>query len=748
MSSTSFYAEQMSVDQFATSAALRYSTYVIGSRTVPHVGDGLKTVHRRILFSMYELGLRPDAMFKKSARTVGDALGKYHPHGDSACYEAMVLMAQPFSMRVPMISAQGNWGSIADPKSFAAMRYTESKMTPYSFLMMSEIKQDTVDWVANYDDSMKEPAVLPARLPNILINGASGIAWGFALYIPSHNPAEIIAACKQVLSEPSVSDDDILGHIAGPDFSRGGHIANSADEIREIYKTGRGKLRNRGTYHVDGDSLIITSIPEDASLDRIVQQISSEVEASKLPVIGINEEIDGVTLKLTLTLRNKAVDADALMSHFFATTDLEKTVNVMPYAISEDLSLKRYTIPELVRDWCIFRENTVRKRLQHRLTQIEKRLHLLFGYRCVFDALDLAITLIRHDDDPKSALMTQLQLSETQAQAVLELQLRHLAKLELNNIIKEIDSLEKEQSQIKSLLSSEKRLKSRVLKELEEDAKPYLQPRLTTVGARAPAKRFEAPDLLNQQGPVTVIVSKSWWVRAQKGHQVDAQTLAFKTGDSLRTQIKTTSDNSLLLMDSSGRFYSVFASDCPSGRGVGEPIHAGNRLSIDDPSALLAIFPHQPQGRVLLTTAGGLGFLTSSEGLITRNKKGKEVLRLTAGDAANPPVMLKDEPYVAILSRLGKVLIVRTAEINESSKSQGVCLIKIRNDDFASGKDALVQALPLHANSVLTIHFQKNKPTQLTPAKWQTLIGARARVGTSFQSPIAISVSTNGQEVN
>lgn len=527
--------ERRSLADFTEQAYLNYSMYVIMDRALPHIGDGLKPVQRRIVYAMSELGLDADAKHKKSARTVGDVLGKYHPHGDSACYEAMVLMAQPFSYRYTLVDGQGNWGAPDDPKSFAAMRYTEARLSRYSELLLDELGQGTVDWVPNFDGTMNEPATLPARLPNLLLNGTTGIAVGMATDVPPHNLREVAAACVRLLDEPGATVEQLTEHVPGPDFPTEAEIITPKADLLKIYQTGRGSVRMRAVYRVEDGDIVVTALPHQVSGAKVLEQIAAQMQAKKLPMVAdLRDESDHENpCRIVIIPRSNRVDAEELMTHLFATTDLESSYRVNTNVIGLDGKPQVKDLRTLLTEWLQYRVGTVRRRLQFRLDKVEKRLHLLEGLLIAFLNLDEVIRIIRSEDHPKPVLMERFGLTDLQADYILDTRLRQLARLEEMKIRGEQDELAKEREKLLALLGSEAKLKKLVRKEILEDAEKYGDARRSPLVERAEAKALSETELMPTE-PVTVVLSEKGWVRCAKGHDIDATGLSYKAGDGFK----------------------------------------------------------------------------------------------------------------------------------------------------------------------------------------------------------------------
>jgi topoisomerase-4 subunit A len=665
--------EKQPLRNFTERAYLEYSMYVILDRALPHVGDGLKPVQRRIVYAMSELGLAATSKHKKSARTVGDVIGKFHPHGDSACYEALVLMAQPFSYRYPLVDGQGNFGSPDDPKSFAAMRYTESKLTRYAEVLLSELGQGTVDWTPNFDGSLEEPALLPARLPNLLLNGATGIAVGMATDIPPHNLREVAAACVRLLEDPKATTKQLCEHVLGPDFPTGAEIITPRDELLKLYETGNGTFRARARYEVEDGEIVVTELPYQVSGSKVLEQIAAQMRAKKLPMIeDLRDESDHEhPTRLVITPRSNRVDVDQVMAHLFATTDLERTYRVNLNVIARDGRPRVMGLRTLLEEWLSFRVDTVTRRLQFRLEKVNARLHILDGLLVAYLNLDEVIRIVRTEDDPKAALIARFQLSEAQAEAILETKLRHLARLEEMKIRGEQADLAKEREQLEKLLGSKAKLKKLVRDEILADAEKYGDARRSKLveGATA-AQAIDATELVASE-PVTVVLSKSGWVRQAKGHEIDPRSLSYKTGDEYRVCARGRSTQQAVFLDSTGRAYSLLAHTLPSARGQGEPL--SGRLDPPDGATFPGVLIGEPDDRWVLASSAGYGFVAKLEDLYSRNRAGKAVLNVPDGYVALAPsaVPAGDDVLIAALNSEGRLLTFPIADLPELPRGKG-----------------------------------------------------------------------------
>ncbi|MBU0988018.1 MAG: DNA topoisomerase IV subunit A [Proteobacteria bacterium] len=721
--------ERLPLEVFSERAYLQYSMYVILDRALPHIGDGLKPVQRRIVYAMSELGLKLGSKYKKSARTVGDVLGKFHPHGDSACYEAMVLMAQPFSYRYPLIDGQGNWGSPDDPKSFAAMRYTESRLSAYAEMLLTELGLGTVDWVPNFDGTLDEPSLLPARLPNILLNGTTGIAVGMATDIPPHNLNEVANACMELLDNPQADVADLCKHIQGPDFPTRAEIITPHNEIVEMYRTGNGRLRIRAVFEPENGEVVITALPYQVSGARVLEQIAAQMHAKKLPmVIDLRDESDHEDpTRLVIVLRSNRVDVDALMAHLFATTDLERTVRVNMNVIGLNGSPQVKGLTALLQEWLIYRKNTVRRRLQHRLDKIESRLHVLEGLRIAFLNIDEVIKIIRSHDHPKPVLIERFGISGEQADAILDLKLRHLAKLEEIKIKTEIDDLARERDELKKILGSNARLITLIRKELAADAKKYGDQRRSPLVERENSQALRQTDIAPVE-PVTVILSSNGWVRAAKGHDVDSAGLNYKLGDQLKAAVRGRSNQLAVFLDSTGRSYAIPARDLPSARGQGEPLTG--RLHPPADAAFVSLLMGEPNQMFLFASDAGYGFIGKLADLYTKNRNGKAFLTLPAGSQPLEPVLLVDidTDLLVAISNEGRMLVFPVKRLPILARGKGNKIIQIPLDRVFLRKEFMLKLTVWPVDSHLTIYAGKRHLT-LKPGNIEQFAGERGRRG-------------------
>ncbi|HRO28397.1 MAG TPA: DNA topoisomerase IV subunit A [Luteimonas sp.] len=687
--------EQIPLREYAERAYLDYSMYVVLDRALPFIGDGLKPVQRRIVYAMSELGLSAAAKPKKSARTVGDVIGKFHPHGDSACYEAMVLMAQPFSYRYPLIDGQGNFGSADDPKSFAAMRYTESKLTPIAEVLLGELGQGTVDWTPNFDGTLDEPSWLPARLPHLLLNGTTGIAVGMATDVPPHNLGEIVSACVRLLDDPDASVRDLCEHVRGPDYPTTAEIITPAADLLAMYETGIGSVRARATFAKEGANIIITALPHQVSPSKVIEQIAAQMRAKKLPWLeDIRDESDHANpVRIALIPRSNRVDAEQLMGHLFATTDLEKSFRVNLNVIGLDGRPQVKNLRAILSEWLVFRGETVTRRLNHRLQKVERRLHLLEGLLVAFLNLDEVIRIIRTEDEPKAALIARFELSDEQAEYILETKLKQLARLEEMKIRGEQDELDAERDRLIATLASKAKLKKLIKDELLADAKKYGDARRSPLVARDAAQALDETDLVASE-PVTVVLSEKGWARAAKGHDVDAATLSYREGDGLLAAVKGRTTQQVAFLDSSGRSYSTLAHSLLSARGSGEPLTG--RFSPATGASFMALASGGNDDRFVLASSHGYGFVTRFENLTGRNKAGKAMLSLSEGAKVLQPAAVdsvESDRLVAVTSA-GHLLAFPVAELPELDKGKGNKLIEIPKAKRGTERVVAVAVVP------------------------------------------------------
>ena len=672
--------ENRSVAEFTEQAYLKYAMYVIMDRALPHISDGLKPVQRRIVYAMSELGLKNSGKPKKSARTVGDVLGKYHPHGDSACYEAMVLMAQPFSYRYPFIEGQGNWGSPDDPKSFAAMRYTEAKLSLYSEVLLSELGQGTCDWQDNFDGSMKEPVSLPARVPNILLNGTTGIAVGMATDIPPHNLREVIKGTIALIRNPNLSDQKVAEYIPAPDLPTKAEIITSAEDLLKIQSTGRGSYRMRAVYSIERNEIVITELPYQVSGSKIITQIADQMQAKKLPLVSdIRDESDHKNpTRLVIVLRSNRIDAEGVMSHLFATTDLESSYRVNMNMIGADARPQVKSIRQILLEWIEIRKNTVTRRLQYHLNKIEKRLHILAGLLIAYLDLDKVIQIIREEDHPKAELMAHFALDEIQAEAILELKLRHLAKLEEMQIRREQEELEARALIIREQLANPESLKNLIISELKEDAKRFGDDRRSPLVQRAEAQAINEQDMLPAD-PVTVVLSEAGWIRAAKGHEIDTANLNFRAGDQYLSHAQGKSNQRVYVLDETGRSYALAINTLPSARSLGEPL--SSKLAPANGVAFVQVLIAADEQELIAISSKGYGFKTFAKQLDTSAKAGKAFLTLSDTAKALPLQSIAEHTHLALLSTAGRLLLLDLAELPILNKGKGNKLIQLEGQE-------------------------------------------------------------------
>jgi len=700
--------EQLSLGEFAERAYLNYSMYVILDRALPFIGDGLKPVQRRIVYAMSELGLKSNSKYKKSARTVGDVLGKFHPHGDSACYEAMVLMAQPFSYRYPLIDGQGNWGSTDDPKSFAAMRYTESKLSPFTQTLLEELKLGTVDWIANFDGTLEEPKFLPAQIPNILLNGVTGIAVGMATDIPPHNLSEVIDATIHIIDNPKADVDELMQFIQAPDYPNEAEIITPREQIRDFYETGNGSVKQRAKFTKEDGNIVVSALPYQASGAKIQEQVAAQMLAKKLPMVtDIRDESDQENpVRLVIEPRSNRVDVYQLMSHLFATTDLEKSFRVNLNMIDLDGRPRVLTLNKILSQWVKYRLTTVTRRLQTRLDKVKERLHILDGLLIAYLNIDELIHILRHEDEPKPIMMQRFNLSDEQAEAILELKLRRLAKLEEYKIQTEQQELQKEAEQLELLLSSNSRLKTLVKKELRSVKEEFGDSRRSPIVEREAAQVISETDLMPSE-MITAVLSSQGWVRAAKGHEIDAQELNYKSGDSYLHSAKGRSNQMLIPIDSTGRTYAVPAHTLPSARGQGEPL--SSQLTPPAGSNFVALMLDDFSANYILASDSGYGLIVKLEDMITKNKKGKATLNVPKnGNAITPkPVLNIESDLIAVVTTSGYLLVYPALELPLLAKGKGVKLINIPSKLLKERDETIAAVIAIARDESLIVYSGK-----------------------------------------
>jgi topoisomerase-4 subunit A len=693
--------ERIPIRVYSEKAYLDYSMYVINDRALPHVADGLKPVQRRIIYAMSELSLGATAKPAKSARTIGDVLGKYHPHGDAACYEAMVLMAQAFSFRYPYVDGQGNWGAPDDPKSFAAMRYTEARLSAFADLLLSELGQGTVDFSPNFDGTLTEPDVLPARVPAVLLNGSTGIAVGMATDILPHNLREVASACIRLLSDAKTTTRALMEHVQGPDFPTEAEIVTPKEEILKAYEDGRGSIRARAVHHVEGDDIVVTALPHQVSPAKVLEQIAAQMQARKLPmVVDLRDESDHENpTRLVIVRRSNRVNVDRLMSHLYATTDLERTYRINFNVIALDGRPKVMGLKELLKEWLEFRKETVRRRLRYRLERIDRRLHLLDGLLVAYANLDEVIRIVREEDEPRRALMKKFKLSEEQANAILDLRLRQLARLEEERLEQEKQALSDEKADIEKTLKSARRLRSMIEKELTEDAETFGDARRSLMGEGEEAQAYGEDELVGTE-PVTIVLSQKGWVRAARGHDVDPHDLSFRSGDEYLASARGRTNGSAIFMDSTGRAYTVAAHTLPSARGQGEPL--SGRLSPPSGADFAGIVMGAADTPVLVASSAGYGFIARLEDLVSRSRTGKSVLTVPSGFTVVAPNAVKDVSanVLAAVTSAGRMLVFPVEELPRLSRGKGNKIVQLPKD----ASEHLLAAVPLGEDDLLVIH--------------------------------------------
>lgn len=720
--------ERLPIDRFTEEAYLNYSMYVIMDRALPHIGDGLKPVQRRIVYAMSELGLSAVSKHKKSARTVGDVLGKYHPHGDSACYEAMVLMAQPFSYRYPLIDGQGNWGAPDDPKSFAAMRYTEARLAKFSETLLSELGQGTVDWGVNFDGTLKEPKLLPSRLPHILLNGVTGIAVGMATDIPPHNVREVTNACVHLLDKPEASIADLMEFVRGPDYPTEAEIITPAQDIQKIYETGRGSIKMRAVWQKEHGDIVIEALPHQASGSRVLEQIAQQMQAKKLPMVAdLRDESDHENpTRIVIVPRSNRVDCEQVMNHLFATTDLEKNYRVNLNMLGLDGRPQVKPLNLMLNEWLRFRKATVTRRLRHRLDKVLDRLHVLEGLLVAFLNIDEVIHIIRTEDDPKATLMARFALTDRQAEAILELKLRHLAKLEEMKIRGEQGELDKERLTLEGLLSSERKLKNLMRKELLADAQKYGDERRSPLTERTEAKALSEKELMPSEA-ITVVLSDNGWGRCAKGHEIDPAALNYKAGDGYLASAKGRSNQVAVFIDSSGRAFSTDVHTLPSARSQGEPMT--RRFSLVAGERLEHVLMANEADEYLLASDAGYGFFCRFEQMISRNKAGKALITLPTGANALAPMRAAgDEASVVAISTEGRMLVFAASQLPKLAKGKGNKLIQIPTARLQTREEYVKHVTIIPDGASLVLFAGKRKLT-LKPADIEHYRGDRGRRG-------------------
>lgn len=701
--------EQVSLKSYTEKAYLDYSMYVILDRALPNIADGLKPVQRRIVYAMSELGLKATAKYKKSARTVGDVIGKFHPHGDSSVYEAMVLMAQDFSYRYPLVDGQGNWGSSDDPKSFAAMRYTESKLAPYAELLLSELGQGTVDWQLNFDGTLEEPKVLPSRVPTILLNGTTGIAVGMATDVPPHNMREVVSACIRLLEEPKATIDQLCEHVQGPDYPTDAEIITPREDIRTLYQTGKGSIRMRAVWQQEGPDVVVTALPHQVSGSKILEQIAQQMQAKKLPMVAdLRDESDHENpTRLVIIPRSNRVDIEPMMNHLFATTDLEKNYRVNLNMIGIDGKPEVKSLDKILREWLQFRTSTTRRRLEHRLQKVEERLLRLAALMIVYLNVDEVIRIIREEEQPKPVLMERFDLVEMQAEYILETKLRQLARLEELKIRSEEEALEKEKDDLEKTLGSAARLKTLLRKELAAAAEQYGDDRRSPIISRNEARAFSEEELMTTE-PVTVVLSSKGWIRAAKGHDIDSKSLSYKSGDGFHLAALGKSNQTAVVLDSTGKAYSIAAHTLPSARGQGEPLTG--RINSPSGASFEGLMMGAGDDLFLLASDAGYGFVVKLADLQTKNKSGKAALTLPKGGRVLQPARIgavADNHYVVAVSNEGRMLLFPLAELPVMARGKGNKIIGITPSRVQAREEFVIAVAIISSHDSLRVHAGK-----------------------------------------
>ena len=738
--------ERQTLKDYTESAYLNYSMYVIMDRALPHIGDGLKPVQRRITYAMSELGLKAGAKYKKSARTVGDVLGKFHPHGDSACYEAMVLMAQPFSYRYPLVDGQGNWGSADDPKSFAAMRYTESKLTKYADVLLGELGQGTVDWQPNFDGSLQEPVTLPARLPNILLNGTTGIAVGMATDVPPHNLREVANACIHMLDNPKATTQELTQFVQGPDFPTNAEIITPKADVQRMYETGKGSVKMRAVYEMEDGDVVITALPHQCSGNKVLEQIADQMNKKKLPMVAdLRDESDHENpTRLVIVPKSNRVDIKQLMNHLFATTDLEKSYRINMNMIGIDGLPKVKSLSDIISEWLVYRTNTVRRRLEHRLEKVLARLHILDGLLVAFLNIDEVIEIIRHEEEPKQELIKRFGLTDIQAEAILELKLRHLAKLEEMRIRGEQDELQKERENLEKTLGSERRMKTLVKKEITQDAESFGDERRSPMVTRQEAQALSETDLMGAD-PVTVVLSEKGWIRAAKGHDVDGNTLAYKSGDKFLSQANAKTNQQAVFVDSTGRSYSINIHGLPGARGYGEPVTGS--ITLPAGANLSVMLVGQNKDQYLMASEAGYGFITTFDEMLSKNKAGKALLNKPAEKKLHQPIKVQnlEKDWVVAVSNEGRLLTFPVADLPVMSKGKGNKIMNLGT----GGTEDLIGLSLMKEGDMLIVNAGK-RHVKMKFADLEHYQGERGRRGNKlprgFQNVTSIEVIRKDDE--
>jgi len=721
--------ETQSMGDYTEKAYLDYAMYVINDRALPHVGDGLKPVQRRIIFAMSELGLTAQSKHVKSARTVGDVLGKYHPHGDSACYEAMVLMAQPFSYRYPFVDGQGNWGAPDEPKSFAAMRYTEARLAKHSELLLKELGLGTVDYKDNFDGTMREPKLLPARVPTVLLNGGSGIAVGMATDIPPHNLSELVSACIHLLDNPKASVLDLMTHVKAPDFPSDAMIITAPQDLQTVYEEGRGSIRARAIYTMEGGEIIVTALPFQTSPSKVLEQIAAQIQSKKLPMlVDLRDESDHENpTRLVLVPRSNRVDIDRLMSHLFASTDMERSYRVNMNVIGLDGLPKVKNLKTMLVEWLTYRRDTITRRISFRVERIAERVHILEGLLVAYLNIDEVIRIVREEDHPRQALVSRFKISETQANSILDIRLRQLAKLEEIKLTGERDELLAEKVDLEKILGSKARMKTLMKNELLQDAEQYGDARRSPIQSVTEAHAFSEEDLISND-PITVVLSKKGWVRAAKGHDVDSGDLAYRSGDAALCSSRGRINDTLTFLDTHGRSYLVAAHSLPSARGQGEPLTG--RLNPREGARFIGMAMGSNSDKILLASDAGYGFVANLGDLVTKNKAGKATLSVPKGAEALAPFELSnnENQYVAAITNQGRLLVFALGELPELARGKGNKIINIPTASWKA-REEIMLAVRVLAEGQSLIVLSGQRHLRMKMKDLEHYLGERARRG-------------------
>ncbi|MGB1173844.1 MAG: DNA topoisomerase IV subunit A [Marinobacterium sp.] len=721
--------ETLPLKTFTEKAYLDYSMYVILDRALPHLGDGMKPVQRRIVYAMSELGLKASAKFKKSARTVGDVLGKFHPHGDSACYEAMVLMAQPFSYRYPLVDGQGNWGSADDPKSFAAMRYTEARLSKYAEVLLKELGQGTVEWAPNFDGTMDEPEVLPARLPNVLLNGSTGIAVGMATDILPHNLREVARACTYLLDNPEASVARLCQKVKGPDFPTAAEIITPTADLKKIYETGRGSVKARAIYEIEDGDIVITALPYQVSGAKVLEQIAAQMQQKKLPMVSdLRDESDHENpTRFVIVPRSNRIDIEQLMAHLFATTDLERSYRVNFNMIGIDGRPQVKDLRQILTEWLTWRTQVVRRRLEYRLQKVLDRLHILDGLIIAYLNIDEVIAIIRNEDEPKAVMMERFGLTDVQANAILDLKLRHLAKLEEFQIRAEQSELDEERKKLESILGSDELMRNLIKEEIEQAAEEFGDDRRSPLVEREESQAFSDKDLLTSD-PVTVVLSKQGWIRAAKGHDIDPLSLNYKASDGYKLSIAGRMNQPTILLDSMGRSYTLETHNLPSARGQGEPVTGS--ISLQKGASIEALAAGKESDQVLLSSDAGYGFVTSIGDMTSKTKNGKAVLTLPKGANIVAPASIADSEngLIAAVTSEGRLLVFPVSELPILGRGKGNKIINIPSARAQAREELMLAVAVLNEDQELLIHAGKQY-LKMTKSDLEHYRGERGRRG-------------------